>query len=507
MPPINESAAGESRSQLWNTSKLPTGNDTLIFADANCHGSWDSRLAGNAMSDDWDDWLLLNNFSTLNTPESYTRVDTKGHKSSPDITVAPNHWTGHMQWSSLTKRAGGSDHIPLLITIKKPIASSQHRERKRTNKKREKATKWAFKKADWDIFRQELNENINTWPAAWKNWSTHKLNNALTYSIRAAAEESIPRGRRIKPKPFWNSELDKLSRECDDARLNAHLSDADAELFVQKRKEFDKACVEEKTKSWRSFIEGIDPTTDQSKIWKTIAGLDGRKSKNQPGIELKTEEDSPQVAKTDNEKARLFINTYVKASKPPEELKGKSKKEAEKPVIHKMRSATKGCSSCGKDKTGMCAGFSRDELETSLWKAKSGKATGPDQIANEMLKNLSAEGKERLLFLLNKSWQEGVCPGLWKLGEIIPYPKAGKDHQITSSYRPISLLSVIGKLLERLVKTRLEHFLESHNKLDPSQAGFRKTRSTVEQVGRLTQTIYDGFEERNRTLVVYVDFS
>ena len=151
----------------------------------------------------------------------------------------------------------------------------------------------------------------------------------------------------------------------------------------------------------------------------------------------------------------MFIRTYVKASKTTEELKGKAKKDAEKPVIHKMRTATKGCSSCGKEKSGMCSAFSTDELETALWKAKSGKAAGPDQIANEMLKNLSAVGKERLLNLLNRSWAEGICPGLCKLGETIPYPKPGKDHQITSSYRPISLLSVIGKLLERLVKHAL----------------------------------------------------
>ena len=86
-------------------------------------------------------------------------------------------------------------------------------------------------------------------------------------------------------------------------------------------------------------------------------------------------------------------------------------------------------------------------------------------------------------------------------------PKPGKDHQITSSFRPICLLSVIGKLLERIVKCRLEHFLEANNKLDPSQAGFRKTRSTVEQVGRLTQTIHDNLENGEKTLVVYVDFS
>ena len=49
-------------------------------------------------------------------------------------------------------------------------------------------------------------------------------------------------------------------------------------------------------------MEGLDPRTDISKVWKTIASLDGRRSKNQPGIELKTEGENPKTATTGPEK-------------------------------------------------------------------------------------------------------------------------------------------------------------------------------------------------------------
>ena len=155
----------------------------------------------------------------------------------------------------------------------------------------------------------------------------------------------------------------------------------------------------------------------------------------------------------------------------------------------------------------MCPIYCPHELEIGLRKIKNGKAAGLDKVSNELLKHLPPTGKQVLLRLFNSSFSSGVCAGKWRQGEIIPFPKPAKDHQLTSSYRPICLLSTIGKLMERLVKTRLEWFLESNNKLDPSQAGFRKCRSTVEQVSRLTQTIYDGFEDGKRTLIVYVDFS
>ena len=506
IPPINESARDEDRVQRWNTSKLPTTNNTFIFSDTNCHGSWDSRLNDNAMSNDWDDWMSANNFSALNTNDSFTRTSSRGHKSSPDITVVPSQWVGKTRWTTLTKRAGGSDHIPILVSLR--LANHVTKSGgKRSGKKRQQRTKWSFKKSDWEKFRSVLDESIEDWPNQSVSWTTHKLNNAFSYAVYKAASVAIPRGLRVDAKPFWSDELEAKSKECDAARVKAHVSPEDAESFMQKRKEFDKLSIEEKSRSWHSFVEGIDSKTNPSKLWNVIRGLDGKRSKSKPGVELRENKDSTNIARTDNEKAKLFIDTYIKASRYEEEEIGRTKKIAEKDVIHKMRSATKGCESCCGEKTGMCGEITPDEMELATYKIKSGKAAGPDKITNEMLKNLSTKGKAVLLRLLNQSWSEGFCPGSWKMGEIIPLPKPGKDHQLTGSYRPINLLSVIGKLLERIVKARLEYFLESNNKLDPSQAGFRKGRSTVEQVGRLTQSIYDGFEDGMRTLAVYVDFS
>lgn len=152
IPPINESAVGEDRAQRWNTSRLPTTGSTFIFSDTNCHGSWDSRLSNNTMSDDSDDWMSRNNFCTLNSADSYTGTILRGRKSSPDITVIPSNWMGKTRWSTLTKNAGGSDHVPILIDIQLP-GHTPLKSKKRTNKKRQQRAKWSFKKADWNLFK------------------------------------------------------------------------------------------------------------------------------------------------------------------------------------------------------------------------------------------------------------------------------------------------------------------------------------------------------------------
>ena len=124
-----------------------------------------------------------------------------------------------------------------------------------------------------------------------------------------------------------------------------------------------------------------------------------------------------------------------------------------------------------------------------------------------MIINFSDKAKDTLLHLFNKSWEKKECPKEWKTAEIITIPKPGKDHSLTTSYRPISLLSCISKLMERMVQARLQDFLERNNLLHPSQAGFRKGRSTNEQITRLTQHLVDGLQRRERSITVYVDFT
>ena len=88
---------------------------------------------------------------------------------------------------------------------------------------------------------------------------------------------------------------------------------------------------------------------------------------------------------------------------------------------------------------------------------------------------------------------------------MIPIHKKGKDRSKADSYRPISLTSCTGKLMERLINTRLTWYLEKEKILIPNQAGFRQHRSTEDQATYLAQEIEDAFQEKKLTLAVWVD--
>ena len=112
-------------------------------------------------------------------------------------------------------------------------------------------------------------------------------------------------------------------------------------------------------------------------------------------------------------------------------------------------------------------------------------STGPDNIHNRCLKNYSELLVQHLTKLFNLILKQGYIPTKWKTAYIILLLKPKKDKQHPSSYRPISLLSSLGKLLEKIIKQRLMLEIERRNILPQHQAGFRSRKSTIYNIVRL----------------------
>ena len=100
-------------------------------------------------------------------------------------------------------------------------------------------------------------------------------------------------------------------------------------------------------------------------------------------------------------------------------------------------------------------------------------------------------------------------PKAWRSGMIIPILKKDKTHEDLESYRPITLLANLGKVMERLIANRLTWWLEKKGAISQSQASFRRGRSTVDQCLRMSQGISDGFQLKppEWTLTVLLDYS
>ena len=123
-----------------------------------------------------------------------------------------------------------------------------------------------------------------------------------------------------------------------------------------------------------------------------------------------------------------------------------------------------------------------------------------------MVKDLKYALSFPLSIIINNSLAMGLVPNMAKLAKIIPIYKA-KDKKDISNYRPISILPVISKILEKVVHKNVYTFLEKNKVIYERQYGFRKNRSTVNAITELVCHITNAFENKQNTLSVFLDLS
>ena len=139
------------------------------------------------------------------------------------------------------------------------------------------------------------------------------------------------------------------------------------------------------------------------------------------------------------------------------------------------------------------------EIEAAIKQLKCKKAPGPDGVTNDMIKHLGPTAKKTLLELFNESWKNGTVPALWKKSHHHPNPKKGKDKK-----DPNSLLTCLGKLLQRVINRRLISFLKELKILSPTQTGYRKHRSIEDQLALIAQGRENAFQEKKKKSLFWV---
>ena len=113
-----------------------------------------------------------------------------------------------------------------------------------------------------------------------------------------------------------------------------------------------------------------------------------------------------------------------------------------------------------------------------------------------------------LIFLFQNSTKLCYYPDIWKTSNIIPVHKKN-DKQLVKIYRPISLLPIFGKMFEKIIFSKIYHFLLEEKVLSPNQFGFRPSDSSINQLLVITHEIFDAFDcnPRRELRSVFLDVS
>lgn len=125
---------------------------------------------------------------------------------------------------------------------------------------------------------------------------------------------------------------------------------------------------------------------------------------------------------------------------------------------------------------------SEEEVTNYIRQLPTNKSPGPDAVCTRTLKALNRHHPLVLPNLFTACLLLGYFPACWRSGRVAFVPKAGKDHSVADGYRPITLLSTLGKAYERMLNTRVIDHYDAHSPLHKHQYGFRKGIGAEEAV-------------------------
>ena len=133
------------------------------------------------------------------------------------------------------------------------------------------------------------------------------------------------------------------------------------------------------------------------------------------------------------------------------------------------------------------------------------KSSGIEHLSSRVLIDAYKAIPNVLLHIMNLCIATAVFPDSWKLATILPLEKV-KNATSPSDFRPISLLPLPGKIMERIVSNQTTEYLESNNLISDSQSGYRSARSTISSISDLTDDLHQAIERKELSIAVFIDF-
>ena len=476
LPPPNSSGQRIE----FNPSIIPFSSSSLICGDFNAHHPvWDAIQPEDSRGSDTLEWACSNNLHILNDTSPTRHNRATGNGSSPDITVAGSTWANKCAWAVDNEEIGGSDHLPIIITVHskikhQPITSATPR--------------WRSNGIDWVKFREAVEKNISK---SSSHSSLKKRADSFTNAILKAAHKHVG---KVKPKkrdnPRMTPKLQRLIKKRNSLRKS----------IGTKRKEWLAACtevskakLESKAEQWEEIISSALGDINERGMWQLIKSLNGTPATNSPNEAMKIGGKTVVSAKR---KAEAFAQHYASVSRY------KLNKQ-QRAVTRQLKKLTR------PNKQFEIPDFTLEELQKAITKMRRKGAPGPDDITPAFLKELGPLALRELLGICNQSLRDAECPQAWRNAIIIPLLKSGKSPSDLASYRPVSLTSCIAKVAERMIAERLYYLADENKWFSNLQAGFRQGYSCMDQIIRLSQAIEDGFQSKKmkRSVMVLLDYS
>lgn len=387
-----------------------------------------------------------------------------------------------------------SNHYPILVSIAFPGLHN-----KRLLKPQQhvicsnKLNNNILAKMDWKEFAKKcdetfLNFSLPVLPDNNINYNNiynlfvNQIYNIIS-DICISKNPKSPNGNRSQirlPKAWWNERCSIAVRQARLALQSYKFSPSLENYLIYKKMDAlkKKILFEEKRSSWANLCSSFNRCTPIKAIWDHIRRFKHAKCNNQHRI-------SDFISRN----SLAYLNKVVPTQQEIKEV-----------------SLTEYFDSAGLNSFHWIHNeFSIDELLAAL-SNKRNTTPGPDGIPYIIIINLPLSTKKILLNIYNILWSVNEIPLDWKTQYIVPVPKPNSEQNSLSAYRPISLTSCFSKTFESMLKNRLEWLVEKSMLIPMNQYGFRRGKSTMDNLGCIIGEVKNAFEHNSILLAVFVDF-
>ena len=353
---------------------------------------------------------------------------------------------------------------------------------------------WLYKKANFALLKENIsNYNWDCLREGTLDEACDKFNNVFLNFARSC----IPsKNVLIRPddKPWYDSEIRKMSRKRDRLRRKYNIT---GNQNILNRYKFLRNKVNNlKRHAKELFYNNLELSisdfhkNDKKQFWKVIRHFvkSNTSSSSIPPLNSFSVTGQNNFCFSSEEKADLLNRYFTSISTVNDE-------NINLPVFEYKCDNRLNNIEC-----------TSNEIQTLIELLNPNKATGPDGISNKMLKAVAKEVSVPLNILFNRSFREGKFTNIWKSSNVIPIPKKG-DSSDPSNFRPVSLLSNIAKLQERIVFKNVYNFLMENDLLYKYQSGFLPNHSTTYQLVDIYHHICQTFDNNQFSCMVFCDVS
>lgn len=440
----------------------------MVLGDFNIHHHLWGCVKNDPLSNNLLEILDSNNLCLLNSGTPTLRPLPNQAPSAVDLSLCSPVLASQISWEVLNS-SHGSDHFPIIMTLPIPLS-------KRPTVKPLLA--YNINGADWDNYKTILNHQINDLPPVSPN-SIQLCSDALISAINLTADKVFPLKNsavgKIPSPPWWDKDCTKAVKERKMAEITYALcmSNENFEVLTKIMADTRSLLKTKKSDGWKTFCSSLSPATPDTLVWNNI-----RKFRRSFKPRCCPYPSSLSWAES-------FLSNLAPPFVPD--------------VLDSPIGLLNNISSDPLDEA-----FTFQELLNVLGSVKD-STPGHDGITYSFISKAGEPFQKYLLDLYNCILLLGYPPPSWKRQLIMPILKPSKDPNDPRSYRPIALSSVVTKILEHLVKNRLEWFLESRDLLGASQFGFRKGKSTIDSLGIFTSDIRLSFTQGASVVAAFLD--